>query len=109
MIMSEEPKSIWRRPWQGRAKVLGWLAILTAATFLFVFGYRLGFEGNGNIPILILFSLLFSVIISALVMVAVLFLRWLCCWLCCWRILRRSLLGIACFATLIALFYAVEN
>lgn len=103
--MNEEPKSIWRRPWQGRAKVLGWLAILTAAVFLFVFGYRLGFEGNGNIPILILFSLLFSVIISALVVVAVLFLRWLCCW----RILRRGLLGIACFATLIALFYAEEN
>jgi len=103
--MNDEPKSIWSRPWKGRAKVLGWLAILTAAVFLFVFGYRLGFEGNGSIPKLILYSLLFSVIISALVAVAVLFVRWLCCW----RNLRRILFGVACAITLVALFYAEEN
>ncbi|MEK7707404.1 MAG: hypothetical protein AAB380_05355, partial [Verrucomicrobiota bacterium] len=103
--MSEEPKSIWSRPWKGRAKVLGWLAILTAAVFLFVFGYRLGIEGNRSIPKLILFSLLFSVIISVLVAVAVLFVRWLCCW----RNLRRVLFGVACAITLVALFYAEEN
>lgn len=100
--MNDEPKSIWRRPWKGRAKVLGWLAILAAVVFLIVF-YGLGLTGGDrNVPKLILFSLLFSVIISALVAVAVL-------WLCCWRNLRRVLFGVACAFTLVALFYAEEN
>jgi hypothetical protein len=103
--MNDAPKSIWSRPWKGPAKVLGWLAILTTAVFLFVFGYRLGFEGNGSTPKLILFSLLFSVIIAALVTITVLFVRWLCYW----RNLRRFLFGVACCATLIALFYVEEN
>ena len=30
-------------------------------------------------------------------------------WLCCWRNVKRFLFGLACFATLIALFYAEEN
>ncbi len=30
-------------------------------------------------------------------------------WVCCWRNFKRFLFGLACFATLIALFYAEEN
>ncbi len=30
-------------------------------------------------------------------------------WLCCWRNFKKFLFGVACFATLIALFYTEED
>ncbi|MDE3068311.1 MAG: hypothetical protein KGJ60_12260 [Verrucomicrobiota bacterium] len=43
-------------------------------------------------------------------MATVLFGAWLFVrWLCCWKNIRRSLFGVACFVTLIALFYAEED
>lgn len=94
--MNDEPKSIWRRPWQGRAKIFGWWAILASALFVVILGVQLESVTSQALQ---------ALIASLLITLAILFIRWLCCW----RNLRRFLLGIACFATLIALFYAEEN
>jgi len=99
--MNDEPKSIWRRPWKGPAKVLAWFGLLAGALFLTV--YCLGLLSDKNSPASV-FALI-SVGIAAAGVVIILFFRWLCCW----RNFRRFLFGVACCATLIALLYVEEN
>ena len=103
--MSEEPKSIWRRPWQGRAKIFGWWAILTSAVFVFALCIGLASAKDKKPFDLTLTELALSVGISTFTTAVIWFLRWLCCW----RNFRRFLVTLACFATLIAVFYAEED
>jgi len=103
--MNDESKSIWRRPWKGSAKVLGWFGLLAGAVFLTV--CCLGLISARNTPVseLVLIALIVSVVGAALGVATVLFVRWLCCW----RNFRRFLFGVACFVTLIALVFFEEN
>ncbi|NOS72590.1 MAG: hypothetical protein HOP33_22050 [Verrucomicrobia bacterium] len=103
--MSDEPKSIWRRPWQGRAKIFGWWAILASATFVFFLCIGLASAKANKLSELALTALAVSVGIATLVTAGLWFVRWLCCW----RNFRRFLVTLAGFATLIAIFYAEEN
>jgi hypothetical protein len=103
---NETTKSIWRRPWRGPARILGWLALLAAAVFVIVFS--LGFVEGGwgtNFGALLMASLLAAGIVSVLVATVIVAVRWLCCW----RNFRRVLFGLACLVTLVALAYVVEN
>ena len=54
---------------------------------------------------LIFFAFLYAVCWALAGTVLTAFIRWLCCW----RNLKRFLFGLACFVTLIALFYAEED
>jgi hypothetical protein len=103
--MNDETKSIWKRPWKGPAKVLGWFGLLAGTVFLTV--CSLGFLSDQNSPVseLVLYALIVSVAIAAVGVAIVLFVRWLCCW----RNFCRFLFGVACFVTLIALIFFEEN
>ena len=103
--MNEEPKSIWRRPWQGWARIFGWWAILASATFACFLCIGLASAKANKLSELVLTALAVSVGIATLVTAGLWFVRWLCCW----RNLRRVLVTLAGFATLIAIFYAEEN
>jgi hypothetical protein len=53
---------------------------------------------------------LIKTLVSSLAVATVVFCLWLFIrWFCCWRNFKKSLFGIACIATLTALFYAEEN
>lgn len=103
--MNESPKSIWRRPWRGPVKFLTWFALLACAIFVIFLGFDRFTEPQRPFPEAMLAALIFSLIAAPVGILAMLFIKWLCSW----RNLRRFLFGVACFATLIALFYAVEN
>jgi hypothetical protein len=104
-IMSEEPKSIWRRPWQGWAKIFGWWAILASAVFVVILCVGLASAKDNQTAELTLTALAVSVGIATLTTAGF----WFMGWLCCWRNFRRLLVALAGFATLIAIFYAEEN
>jgi hypothetical protein len=103
--MNESPKTIWRRPWRGPVKFLTWFALLACAVFVILLGFDRLTEPQRPFPEAMLAALIFSLIAAPVGILAMLFIKWLCSW----RNLRRFLFGVACFATLIALFYAVEN
>jgi hypothetical protein len=103
--MNDEPESIWRKPWRGPAKVFAWFALLAGAVFLTIFGIRLALGQNYRLSDLIASSLAIAVCLVVSGVLVMLFV----CWLCHWRNFRRSLFGVACLVTLIALFFAEEN
>lgn len=103
--MNESPKSIWRRPWRGPVKFLAWFALLACAIFVILLGFDRLTEPQRPFLEAMLAALIFSLIAAPVGILAMMFIKWLCSW----RNLRRFLFGVACFATLIALFYAVEN
>jgi hypothetical protein len=105
--MSEEPKSIWKKSFTGRTALVVWLAVAVFTVMLGSFivalldynrpmsGWMLGLE-----------ILTGGVLAACLILIYVVWplLRWLI-----WKHWRRTLFGLACFATLIALFYAEED
>ena len=101
--MDEQPKSIWKKSWTGwRGLLSGWLVLMMATLIIFLVvmlaaGARITSEEFKLWAVLALGS-------TILIFVA-LFLRWIFCW----RNFKRFLFGLACFATLIALFYAEED
>jgi hypothetical protein len=101
-FMSEEPKSIWKKSRRGiRSYLLAWLAVLATAPVIFAI-FTLATETpftHAEFGIL----LFFEVFVSILLWLGV-FIQWLSSigW-------RRILFVLACFATLIALFYAEED
>lgn len=103
--MNDESKSIWRRPWKGPAKVLGWFGLLASAVFLMVCSLGLISAKNSPVSELVLHALTISVVVAALGVATIQFVRWLCCW----RNFRRFLFGLAVLVTLIAGFYVEEN
>jgi hypothetical protein len=103
--MNDERKSIWRRPWQGWAKIFGWWAILASAVFVSILCIGLASAKDNQLAELTLSALAAAVGIATLVTVGL----WFMGWLCCWRNFRRLLVTLAGFATLIAIFYAEEN
>jgi len=103
--MNEEPKSIWKKSWKGPRGLLLTFTVLTVV--FFVVSFSAGFvpaplKNYLGLPV---FSLLFSACIVLFAFLAIGFIRWVCCW----RNFKRFLFGLACFVTLIALFYAEED
>ena len=103
--MSEEPQSRWKQSLSGKCKWLAWFALFAVVLFAVSCVQAISSDYRGSFSALIAAAALVALVGAALVMLAIWFVRWLCCW----RNFRRFLFGLACFATLIALFYAEEN
>ncbi len=105
--MNEEPESIWKKSWKGWHWLRAWLVVVVATFFIALIVYLSGGIPGGP-PSLWpeLVFLLTGSVITATVFVGL----WaLFRWLFCWRNFRRSLFGLACVITLIALFYVEED
>jgi hypothetical protein len=98
--MDEKPKSIWKRSIRLPQLFLAWLVLIMATMFIF-----LAVKIIINEPFEISWLMIFSAASATVLLAGWIFIRWLCCW----RNLKRSLFALACFATLIALFYAEED
>jgi len=100
--MNEKPKSIWKRPLRLPGLWLAWLMLMAAAMTIFLIAMLIM-----NQPIK-----LEMVGLWGLFAIAATFFLFLCLfirWLCCWKNFCRILFGCACFATVLALFYAEED
>lgn len=102
--MNEKPKTVWNRPWKGWKNLAAWFVILLTASFLGIatIGSLTGLMSPDRI---IVRTLPPALAITLLGIFAVRFAHWLNCW----QNVRRLLFGLACLATLVALFYAEEN
>jgi len=99
-FMDEKPKSIWKKPFTGwRGLLLGWLILMVALMIILLISLRVAWSGDE--------WRFFGVIGIALTIICLLAIG--IRWLCCWRNFKKFLFGLACFATLIALFYAEED
>jgi hypothetical protein len=103
--MNQEPKSIWKKSWTGWRSRWVWLAVLTVATFVVLFCLGLATSPETSMGKLVAFALLFATGLMLTAGLLVAFIRWICCW----KNFRRFLFALACFITLIALFYAEED
>jgi hypothetical protein len=103
--MNEKPKSIWKKSWKGPRGFLLWFIVLVVAAFAVIFS--IGYVSNFKHPIgqLVFFAFLYAICWALVGTLVIVFIRWLCCW----KNFRRFLFGLACFITLIALFYAEED
>ena len=106
--MKEEPKSIWKKSWTGLHWLRAWLLVVAATFFTVLIVTLLIPGGPRNFldwwPALV-FTLLVSVVVATAFVGLWAFTR---CFFC-WRHIKRSLFVLACFATLIALFYVEED
>lgn len=98
--MNEEPKSIWKRKWTGPRGLLLGLALLSISSLaiLMAIGLMVGDTGGAMMVAGV------AIVIFVVAIPLYLFFRWLFA-----RGLLAALFRAACFATLIALFYAVED
>lgn len=93
--MDEKPKSIWKK------SLVGWRGLsLWFILFFVVFLFGLTVIST-NLP----FAWLFAIGLALVGVSLVAFIHWLRSW----RNFKRLLFGLACFATLTALFYAEED
>jgi hypothetical protein len=103
--MSEDPKSIWNKSWGGpRGFFLFWLLILVAA-YVIIFLIGLLVRIAASITDLALMALVWATVVAVAGFLIVLVIGWLCHR----GNFKRFLFGVACFVTLIALFYAEED
>ena len=106
--MSDEPNSIWKKPLRPSQLFWVWLILASVITLIdavVVLGQPRNVQSFADWLWFILLVPLFGGLVSAGILLVYAFIRWLCCW----RNLRRALFGLACFATLMALFYAEED
>ncbi|HEY5346048.1 MAG TPA: hypothetical protein VIK62_06860 [Verrucomicrobiae bacterium] len=105
--MNEKPKSIWRKPLKLSGLLMAWLILMAATLFVFLLIFLIlggSFVKTFNL------SDLTKTLVASLIVATVAFCLWLFIrWLGCWRNFKRFLFGLACFATLIALFYVEED
>jgi hypothetical protein len=101
--MDEKTKSIWKKSWLWK----GWRGyfllsmVFSAVPFFTILLAGLAMRAKDPaLPLATFFALTGFFIVSL-----VSFIRWVFCW----RNFKRFLFGLACFATLIALFYAEED
>jgi len=105
--MNEKPKSILEKSWPTRSWLHGWLSLWTTTSLIiFIVQLAVGWprrarEWGDDIQA--------GLVVGIVVATIFLGVWWFARWLFCWRNLKRSLFGAACFATLIALFYAEED
>jgi hypothetical protein len=109
--MDENPKTPLKKKWTVRRCLRDWLILLVATFSILLLITRLIPAGSPNITIgsqAWLIMLGDSLVIATIpfgLLGSWYFIRWLCSW----HNLRRFLFGLACLATLIALFYAEED
>jgi hypothetical protein len=101
--MNDKQKSIWKKSWKGRSAFFGWLVLATGLAFVVsLLGIIIldpwQWRADGGIVIVGTAS-------GAITALLFLFIRWLFCQ----RNLCRTLFGLACLVTLIALIYAEED
>jgi hypothetical protein len=103
-FMDEKPKNFWKKPWKGLRGLLLWLTTLFAGAFFIFIFLGFVFTTHNSAAELTKFAALcaFGCVLAFL---AIVFIHWLFCW----HNFRRFLFGLACFATLVTLFYAEEN
>ena len=106
--MNEEPKSIWKKSWKGPRAFLFWLLIVFVAALFVAVTITFMIDRHGGWESFVESVLAAMVIFVVMTAVAFAFYK-IIRWLCCWRNFKRFLFGLACFATLIALFYAEED
>ena len=114
-FMDEKPKNIWKKSWTGPRAFLFWLLFVSAAAFLMALFIAVFtsvrttlFDKHSGLENLVGYTLI--VMFWFVVAVAVVFILFgVVRWLLCLRNLKRTLFALACFATLIALFYAEED
>jgi hypothetical protein len=103
--MNEKPKSIWKKSLTGwRGLLLGWLILMVALAIIlliWLIAMRTPVARSGDE--LRLFGVIGVAVTAIFLLVSFIH------WLFCWRNFKRFLFGLACFATLIALFYAEED
>ena len=113
--MNENPKSFWKKSWNGPRAFLFWLLIVTIAAFLAavllamvaeistpLFGLHPGLEH--------LVGFFLEITLGFIVAVAVIFaLYGFVRWGLRWRNFKKFLFACACLITMIALFYAEED
>jgi hypothetical protein len=113
--MNEKPKSFWKKSWTGPRAFLFWLLIVSMAAFLMAVLIAIGtsvkttlFDRYSGLEGFVGYTLIVMFCFIAAAAVAFVFygLVW---WLLCRRNFKRFLFGLACLATLIALFYAEED
>jgi len=109
--MNEEPKSIWQKSFTGRTALVIWPAVAVVGLLLgiiLVNCITALLDLNHTLPdwLLGLGITAVGVLVACLVLIYVVWplLRWLF-----WKHWRRTLFALACFITLIALFYAEED
>ncbi len=103
--MNEEPKSTWKKSWTGPRGYWLWFLLLTAAAFFLVLCIGLASAAAHPLGRLLIFALLCAIGFALVGTFLLVFVRWLGCG----RNFKRFLFGLACFITLIALFYAEED
>jgi tetratricopeptide (TPR) repeat protein len=101
--MNDKPKSFWKKSWKGRGAFLGWLVLATGLAFVVsLLGIIIldpwQWRTDGGIVIAGTAS-------GAITALLFFFIRWLFCQ----HNMRRTLFGLACLVTLIALLYAEED
>jgi hypothetical protein len=99
--MDEKPKSIWKKSWTGWRGLLLWFILLIIIAFAVFLCVCMASSKTNPIGTSVVFAL--SCALVGILIIA--FIRWIFCW----RNFKRFLFGLACFATLIALFYAEED
>lgn len=106
--MSEELKNSGKKLWATAGWFHAWL-ILVAVTFVVISIVTQFLPGGprsvNDWTIALTVFFLASMVIATVFIGLWKFIRWLCCW---WNV-KRFLFGCACFATLIAFFYAEED
>jgi hypothetical protein len=102
--MDENPKSIWKKPLRLPQMFLAWLGLMVATMLIFVI-VMLAINQPFTKFHEFFGLFVFGAVSASILLAAWIFIRWLCCW----RNFKRFFFGIACFATLIALFYAEED
>jgi hypothetical protein len=96
--MNEEPKSIWKKSWTG------WRGFLLSSMVAFAVVMAIGWLAGADAGLTLSIAGILIVVSLVLVLGVGLFR-----WLFCRRNVNRTLFGLACFATLIALAYAEED
>ncbi len=98
--MNEEQKSIWKKPIRLPQLLLVWLGLMAVITLISMVS-RLIINADFKVSELTIIGAIGATILLA---------SWILMrWLFCRRNLKRTLFALACFATLIALFYTEEN
>jgi hypothetical protein len=102
--MDEKPKSIWKKSLKLPGLLMAWLVLVVVTMLVFsivillmgdIFSKTSDFVG----------LLIFGTVVATILLCLWIFIRWIFCW----RNLKRTFFGLACLATLIALFYAEED
>jgi hypothetical protein len=102
--MNEKPKSIWKKSLRLPQIFMAWLGLMVVTMLVFVVVMLILNEPFTK-PNEVLGLLVFGAVSASVLLVGWVFVRWLCNR----RNLKRTLFGLACFVTLMALFYAEED